>query len=142
MKLLSSRRKLFDLVLIEADGAATKPLKGWNSTEPVIPDFTDKTIGVLDIQTVGSIISETMVHRMEIFSQLTGGNLGEPVTIDHLYRVIVCDNGLFSQARGEEILYINKVELAVERRNVDALRARLGNKKIVAGSIQQGTIYV
>ena len=63
MDLLASRRKLFDLVLIEADGAAAKPLKGWNSTEPVIPLFTTKTIGVLDIQTIGRIIDAALVHR-------------------------------------------------------------------------------
>ncbi len=61
MDLLSSKRKLFDLVLIEADGSATKPLKGWNSTEPVIPEFATKTIGILDIQTIGSSICEALV---------------------------------------------------------------------------------
>lgn len=141
MDLLSGQRKLFDLVLIEADGAATKPLKGWTSTEPVVPEFTDKTIGILDIQTIGSIICEALVHRLEIFSELTGGKVGERVTTDHLYRVIVHDKGMFFQAQGEKILYINKVESAIDRGHVDVLREQLKSYKIVAGSIRQGTIY-
>jgi probable selenium-dependent hydroxylase accessory protein YqeC len=141
--LLSCQRKHFDLVLIEADGAATKPLKGWNSTEPVIPDFTDKTIGVVDIQTIGNSICEALVHRLEIFSEITGCKAGESVSTHHLCRMILHEKGLFSQARGTEILYINKVESEADGKNVDALRAPLAltNQKIVAGSVQQGTIY-
>ena len=144
MHLLAAQRKLFDLVLIEADGAAAKPLKGWNSTEPVIPEFTTKTIGVLDIQTIGRIICAALVHRVEIFSGLTGGKVGETVTMEHLARVVSHNQGLFADAQGTEILYINKVESEIDRRNVDGLRAKLPSlpsRRIVAGSVRQGTIY-
>jgi probable selenium-dependent hydroxylase accessory protein YqeC len=166
LDLLSCQRQHFDLVLIEADGAATKPLKGWNSTEPVIPLFATKTIGIVDIQTVGSIICEALVHRVEIFSEITGCQAGEPVSTDLLCRMILHDKGLFSRSQGAEILYINKVESEADCRNVDRLRAQLKNLtptsgittfmkcflknkkkifkalKIVAGSVQQGTVYV
>ncbi len=138
---LASRRKLFDLVLIEADGAAAKPLKGWSSTEPVIPLFTTKTIGVLDIETIGRIIDAALVHRLEIFTGLTGGKTGDAVTIEHLARVVSHSEGLFTGAQGTKILYINKVESAVDRCNVNRLRARLKNLHIVAGSVQQERIY-
>jgi probable selenium-dependent hydroxylase accessory protein YqeC len=144
-ELLASRRKLFDLVLIEADGAAAKPLKGWNSTEPVIPLFTTKTIGVLDVQTIGRIIDAALVHRLEIFTGLTGGKAGDAVTIEHLARVVNHNRGLFTGAQGTKILYISKVESAFDRCNVNRLRARLqakpNNLHIVAGSVQQGRIY-
>ncbi len=110
MDLLAVQRKLFDLVLIEGDGAARKALKGWNATEPVVPEFTDKTIGIVDIQTIGCIICEAPGPSAGAFCRLTGGKIGERVTTDHLYRVVVHANGLFFQAQGEQILYINKVE--------------------------------
>jgi len=145
MDLLSSRLDNFDLVLIEADGAARKPLKGWNRTEPVIPSFTTKTIGIVDIQTIGCIISDALVHRLEIFSKLTGGQAGELVSVDHLCRMIQHGEGLFVKAWGAQIVYINKVESEADCRNVDSLRAQLKylqkNLKIVAGSVRQGTIY-
>lgn len=142
MDLLLHHRKYFDLVLIEADGAAAKPLKGWNRTEPVIPEFTTKTIGIVDIQTIGKIICEALVHRFEIFSKITGGKNGEPVALHHLFQVIHHEQGLFSQSQGVELLYINKVESETDQRNVNGLRERLENMMIIAGSVQQGTIYV
>lgn len=141
MNRLYIQQKLFDLVLIEADGAARKPLKGWNSTEPVIPDFTSKTIGVVDIQTVGNTICEALVHRLEIFSEITGCKAGEPASTHHLCRMILHEKGLFSQAQGTEILYINKIESEADCNNANELRAALTNQIIVAGSVQQGTIY-
>ncbi len=144
-ELLASRRKLFDLVLIEADGAAAKPLKGWNSTEPVIPLFTTKTIGVLDIQAIGRIIDAALVHRLEIFTGLTGGKAGDAVTVEHLVRVVNHNQGLFKGAQGTKILYLNKVESAVDRSNVNRLRARLQaklkNLHIVAGSVLEESLY-
>ena len=142
MDLLFLQRNNFDLLLIEADGAATKPLKGWNSTEPVIPEFTSKTIGIVDIQTIGSIICEALVHRLEIFSEITGCKAGEPVSLHHLSRVIHHEHGLFSQSQGVDLLYINKVESITDQTNVEGLRAKVKKMTTVAGSVQQGTIYV
>lgn len=139
--LLEVQRKQFDLVLIEADGAAQKPLKGWNATEPVIPTFTTRTIGIVDIETIGRIICPSLVHRLDIFLGLTGGKVGEPITVDHLYRMIVHRKGLFFQAQGEKVLFINKVESARDRCHADQLRALLPQLKIVAGSVHNGTLY-
>ncbi len=141
MELLALQRKIFDLVLIEADGAARKALKGWNATEPVIPEFTTKTIGIVDIQTIGKSIDASLVHRLELFVELTGGKVGEPVTIDHLYRLIVQSHGLFAKSRGEKILFINKAESTNEIGNAKRLWALLPHLKIVFGSVRQGMIY-
>ena len=43
----------FDYILIEADGAKEKQLKGWNEFEPVIYGKTTKTVGIIDIQAFG-----------------------------------------------------------------------------------------
>lgn len=138
---LSFQQKVFDLVLVEADGSAGKPLKGWNATEPVIPAATSKTIGVVDIQTIGETISNRLVHRLELFTRLTGGEPGEKVALGHLLRMICLDEGLFAQSLGEEILYINKVESERDRQQADILRCQLDNLKVVAGSVRQGTIH-
>ncbi len=139
--LLAMQQKLFDLVLIEADGAAGKPIKGWNVTEPVIPEFTTKTIGIVDIQTIGKIIAASLVHRLEIFSLLTGAKVGEPVTVDLLYRLVVHRQGLFAKSRGEKILFINKVESKSDFDNARKLQALLPMLKVVLGSVHQGCIH-
>jgi len=139
--LLARQRRQFDLVLIEADGAACKPLKGWRNGEPVVDDSTSATIGVLDIQAIGITASETSIHRLEIFSQLTGAEPGEAISLGHLLRIICHEDGLFSRALGREILFINKVESEEQQRNADLLRSQLDNLHIVAGSIVRGTIH-
>ncbi len=139
--LLTYQQKKFDIVLVEADGSAGKPLKGWKNTEPVVTEMATKTVGVLDIQTIGRIMDERLVHRLDIFSLFTGCQTGTPITIGHLLRVICHDEGLFAQALGEEILFINKVESDEDCRNVDKLKSQLENLKIVAGSVQLNTLY-
>jgi probable selenium-dependent hydroxylase accessory protein YqeC len=139
--LLTYQQKKFDIVLVEADGSAGKPLKGWKNTEPVVTEMATKTVGLLDIQAIGKIIDESLVHRLDIFSLFTGCQAGKPIAIGHLLRVICHDEGLFAQALGEEILFINKVECDKDCRNVDKLKSQLENLKIIAGSVQQGTIY-
>ena len=43
----------FDIVIIEGDGSKEKSLKGWRDSEPVIYPKTTKTIGVVDISSIG-----------------------------------------------------------------------------------------
>ena len=100
----------FDYILIEADGAKEKQLKGWNEFEPVIYGKTTKTVGIIDIQAFGMVINEDNVHRSKIFCELTGAKEGETVKLEHLSKVIMHPQGLFKGAQGEKILYINKVE--------------------------------
>ena len=139
---LARRLANFDLVLIEADGAAKKPLKGWNLSEPVVPVFTNKTIGIIDIQTIGQIINNMLVHRLEIFLELTGAKEGDPVTMSHILKVVTNENGIFRQAQGEKLLYINKVESDRDRCNVNTLGNQLNTKKMIAGSVHKGVVFV
>lgn len=141
MELLYYHLNRFDLVLIEADGSAGKPLKGWLPTEPVVPHFTTSTVGVLDIQTLDRTIDASLIHRLEAFCQLSGGMEGERISIGHLLRVVTEQDGLFREAVGEEKLFINKVESAKDQQQVDVLKSQLENLQITAGSLQLGTIY-
>ncbi len=133
----------FDLLLIEGDGSGQRPLKGWNSTEPVVPDFSTVTIGVLDIQTVGQVIDDSLVHRLDIFLSLTGAEAGKSVTVENLGTVVRHGNGIFRQSYGRPVLFINKVESDRDRENVDRLKLNLRDTAIdiVAGSVRDGELY-
>lgn len=138
---LKKQRSRFDLTLIEADGAFRKPLKGWNEGEPVIPGFTTHTIGILDISTIGQRIDEELVHRIELFTEITGGQAGDAVSLNHLLQVVVHKNGLFGKARGEKILFVNKVETVLDKENYQALKKLLPNLKCFGGSIHQDAVH-
>jgi probable selenium-dependent hydroxylase accessory protein YqeC len=135
----------FDYELIESDGAKKKCLKGWNDSEPVIYSNTTKTVGIIDIQSLGLIINENNVHRSKLFCELTGAKQGETVKTEHLLEIIINPLGLFKAALGEKILYINKVErpkdLILAKSLVNEIK--LNNDKlidkVVIGSLKTDT---
>ncbi|MPW26093.1 putative selenium-dependent hydroxylase accessory protein YqeC [Alkalibaculum sp. M08DMB] len=139
---LNSVLGYFDYMLIEADGANEKSLKGWNSTEPVIYSATTKTIGLLDIQSLGMTICENSIHRFEEFCKITTSNKGEKITLDHLLKLIIHPQGLFKNSKGEKILFINKADnlhhlnMAMQLINSKIISCANIVDKIIVGSIK------
>lgn len=56
----------FDYILIEADGAKEKLLKFWNDTEPCIPNFVTKVIGVINCEIFNQEFNENNIHRFKL----------------------------------------------------------------------------
>lgn len=136
--------KGYHLVLMEADGSALRPCKGWAPHEPVVPDFTTKTIGLLPITAVGLPVNEENVWRPQLFSALTGLRAEAPVTLEGLAAMVAAPGGMFKNAKGEAILFINQVEneaqLATAIQLADAIRSRYPGivNHFVAGSALAG----
>ena len=131
---------LFSVTLLEADGAAKKPLKGWLASEPVIPSVTTHTIGVVDISTVGQVVDEELIHRLDCFKKISGAEKGDVVTVDHLWKMINHENGLFYQAKGKRIVFINKAESKQNISDAYRLMVLLVDLDVYAGSIKENTI--
>ena len=75
-------------LLIEADGSRQRPLKAWASHEPPIPSFVNQVVQVVGMTGVGKLLNEEHVHRPEVFSLVSGLNLGEPVTTEAVMDVL------------------------------------------------------
>lgn len=139
--ILETVSESFNYTLIEADGSKMKPIKGWGINEPVIYKKTNKTIGVLDIKTIGKTINGTNVHRLEDFLKLTNSTINEAINIRHLISLILHPDGLFKNALGEKILFINKIENADELLMANKLLEALLEKsnicfnKVIIGSL-------
>ena len=97
------------LLLVEADGSAGRPLKGWADYEPVIPEYTAATVGILPLHVIGEKLRNEDVHRMSLFTALTGLKEGDVMTVQAMVRMILSAEGLFKSARGEKILILNHV---------------------------------
>jgi probable selenium-dependent hydroxylase accessory protein YqeC len=105
-------------IVIEADGAAQRPLKAPNPEyEPVIPSCTTMIIPVVGIDALGSPLSEERVFRSEIASRLTGVPLGEVVTAATIARLILHPSGLAtgSPAEARIVPFINKMDVSPDR---------------------------
>ena len=137
----------YDLVLIEGDGSRGLPLKAWAAHEPVVPPFTTVTVGVMPLWPLGRPVSAGLVHRLSLFTALSGAGEGEPLRPEHLIRVITgtggaAGRGLFAEARGERILFFNQIDDGDPRRAEELASLlpeefRRGLRWIIAGSVMK-----
>jgi len=80
-------------LLMEADGSRQKPLKAWAEHEPAIPDFVKAVVQVVGLTGLGKPLNDESVHRPEIFSTISGLEIGEIVTAEALDRVLTDSRG-------------------------------------------------
>ena len=115
--------RIADYFLIEADGASGRPVKAPASHEPVIPLSTTNLIGVIGIDALGLSLQEENVFRSQIFSRLTGLNLGEKIGIEALALLICHPEGLFKGAPPgcRRHLFINKAEVPEDQKIAEEL---------------------
>ena len=132
----------FDVTLIEADGSACKPLKGWHENEPVVPEFTTKTIGVIDVSVIGKTLTEDIVHRFDLFTQITGRNLGDEFRLSDVISIINSKNGLFQNSTNQKkIIYCSKAETDKAAQHVEELNKLIPDEiKLTAGSVFNKTV--
>ncbi len=112
-------------LLIEADGAKTLPLKAPGEDEPIIPDFVDQVIVVAGLGAVGNFLDEGNVFRPALYSELSGQEKGQPVSLESIARMLINPmgglKGIPENAKRTVILNhadlvpLNDVELAMFR---------------------------
>ena len=125
MALLAER---FDYVLVEADGAARRPLKAHAPHEPVIPPEAVQTICVVGASGFGQPISEA-AHRPERYARLAG----VPETAEaapETEAAVLRAEGLHDK------IYVNQVETLWELASARTLAALL-DCPVLAGSLQR-----
>lgn len=101
-----------DYIIVEADGSARKPIKGYASYEPVFPTRSDLLIPVLGIEAIGRPVNPDNVHRSDAFCKLTGALPDQPLTVSHFVKCLLhmIDLGR-SGAPGTPVLpLVNKVD--------------------------------
>jgi probable selenium-dependent hydroxylase accessory protein YqeC len=86
---------LFQWIIVEADGAAGKPLKAPVAHEPVIPACTKRLVAMVGLNGVGQPLTERLVFRHAHFARLTGLKYGKNVTAAAIADVLVRNEGLF-----------------------------------------------
>lgn len=106
------KMKTFDYIIIEADGSKRKPIKAPASHEPVIPSFTTMMIGIIGMDCIYKKIYEKNVHRAGIFCGITNSKIGDFITEDIIYSLIISKDGIFKGVPidSKKHLILNKVE--------------------------------
>lgn len=104
---------LFDDIIVEADGAARKPVKAPGDNEPVYPACVDLIIGVVGLDCLGQPTGSEWVHRPELFRAVTGTAEGERITAQHILSLISHPDGLFRHAPEgvPKVVFLNKYDI-------------------------------
>ena len=122
----------FDYVLVEADGAARRPLKAHAPHEPVIPAEANQTICVVGVSGFGQPIADA-AHRPERYAALAGVPETAEATPQTEAAVLRAE-GLHTR------VYVNQVETLWDLVDAKALAALL-ECPVLAGSLQRGEYF-
>jgi probable selenium-dependent hydroxylase accessory protein YqeC len=120
---------VFDWILVEADGAAHRPLKAAAAHEPVIPSCTSILMAVIGLDVLNQPLSEKVVFRCELAGPRMGLKQGEPVSEAALVRLILHPAGVFKDAPpgARRFIFLNKgdnAELCAAGSRIAALLSR------------------
>jgi len=102
-----------DYVIIEADGAAGRPIKAPREGEPVIPSSTTLVVAILGVDGVEMEINEENVFQAERVSRLTGISMGKKMTDEAMAVLVTHPEGIFKGAPSSSrvIAFLNKVDI-------------------------------
>jgi probable selenium-dependent hydroxylase accessory protein YqeC len=117
---------IFDWILVEADGAAQKPLKAPADHEPVVPPISNWLIALVGLDAVGKPLDTKWVFRPHIYSHLTGLPMGSAISAES---VVACLNHPDGLTKGCPIhahlrVFLNKADIpgcVQEGRNIARL---------------------
>lgn len=97
-------------ILVEADGAAGRLLKAPAKQEPVIPDRTSITIGVVNAGVIGLPLDDSSIHRLALVLSILGKQAGQLVEANDIASLALHPSGLFQYSRGRKVLLLTGVE--------------------------------
>ncbi len=138
----------FRWILVEADGAARRPLKAPAPHEPVVPAASRAVVALVGLDAIGKPLHEDHVFRAGIYARLTGLNRGDPVDAASVAAVLRHPEGLFrgSPATAGRIVLLNKAETPFRRAAGRAIADRLANAgpsqgyRVFMGSMAQAPV--
>lgn len=141
---VAALEKMFDFIVIEADGAKGRPLKYPSAREPVIPPFSDHTVVVAGLDSLGDRV-DNRIFRWELLRDaagVPGDALIDPELFEGLF-------GARAMMKGVEparcTILLNKWEACRHREQVVPLAKRLikktGAARVVISSLFLNIFY-
>lgn len=103
------------ILIIEADGAAGRPIKFPSKKEPVIPAEVNHAVGCIGLEALGVKVTESMVHRPDLFENNLPLDSDSKISPETLAALINQKNGLFNNCPQKNSLkktvFLNKIDL-------------------------------
>jgi probable selenium-dependent hydroxylase accessory protein YqeC len=127
---------LFHWIVVEADGAAQKPMKVPAAHEPVIPAATDWLIGVVGLKVIDKPLNPEWVFRNDLYTEITGLLPGELVTEASVCAAVTHKKGVMKGCppNARKAMFLNITDaprgLAIGKRIAQILNETAGQTKI------------
>ncbi len=139
-------RNIADTVLVEADGAAGRPLKAPGPLEPVIPGTVTGVVAVAGLEVLDRPMEEDLVFRLERVQEITGLARGSRMSEEAVSRLFSHRAGLFqgTPERARKMVFLNKMDRLAHVQAAHGLGRRIleeersGVSTVVLGSLRQG----
>lgn len=142
---------LADHVIVEADGAAGRPLKAPESWEPAIPQNRDAVIFIMGLDSLGKQVQEDTVFRLKRFCHITGLKKGDIIGAA-AFAALACRSDAGRKGITEKdsySVYLNKLDLLSNTCGLEEIEAAFGRWskseqpcQLVAGSIRNEKFVV
>ena len=128
---------LFDVIIVEADGAKHHPIKAPAKHEPCIAKGSQIVIGVTGADAIFSKASSDKIHRWTEFSALTHCLPQMEISHTILKRLLNSSQGMFkgSPKQATRIWVINKLDLSMDQEALLDLAENLLKELITLKSI-------
>lgn len=135
--------KLFDFILIEADGAKRKPIKAPENHEPVVSKSTTITVGLMGIDALGEKLNQNIAHRPEKLKEILNLEENHIIEIKDMVDLALHPQGIFKSSQGKKILFINKVMGDKNIQNGFKIKEDLRDKdmQVIIGDVMNKVYY-
>lgn len=87
------RARVFDWLLVKADGARRRPFKAPGPDEPALPEKSSVVVPTAAVTVVGKPLTDNQVHRVDRVAALTGLNRGGTIDAEAVGTVVASANG-------------------------------------------------
>lgn len=139
-----------DDVIVEADGAAGRPVKAPAAHEPVIPSSATLVIALMGLETLGMPVLPETIFRLDLFTGLSGLDVGDMLTPKAAAPLFQSPRGLFkgTPKRARKVVWLNKSDrLRSDEDVVDLARRLLQStmpsiERVIVGSLLKGACRV
>jgi probable selenium-dependent hydroxylase accessory protein YqeC len=134
------------IVIVKTDGARKRWFKAPNSSEPVIPPWSQLCITVVNREILGQPLTEALVHRPERVADLTGLRVGDPITPQTVARVLTHPDTYAPKipAGAQRIIYISHVRTLDDVEQAEMIAAWVDRTAVtyaLAGDTPSGTFF-
>jgi len=120
-----------DAIIIEADGAAGRPIKAPREDEPVIPTNTTLVVAILGVDGMEMELNEKNVFQPERVSNITGILTGERLTDEAIGLLMTHPEGIFkgTPSSSRVVAFLNKVDVPNGAAKAKSIAQKILEKK-------------